>query len=389
MSTDNLRFLCDVFRLKRGGGKEELVSRLLNSEYTPEEITGPAGQLALGILVEEFVPKSFWMDLLRADDLPSSGSRHELLLRLVENRLFHPRESLEILNPAQLREIYHELFGRVPTADDTLAIAGILDVFGLAENEKERSREDVNREEAGREKGRTFDYDVALSFAGEQRPYVEQVAKTVAAAGVSVFYDDFEEVRMWGRDLPSFLEQLFREKARFCVLFLSADYARKAFPRWEGQAAIARLVKQKGEYILPIRFDSTDLPGLPPMTKYLDGQKLTPPQVAANILEKLRLETGTPDAGPPNKPTQNAQPEPSVTGADAERIAIEFVKGKKPNAEISVSSVRLQGPSRWTVEGDVYEKHERGGSSSHWLVEIEGIRVLSYDLKPGVGWYLG
>ncbi len=35
-------------------------------------------------------------------------------------------------------------------------------------------------------------YQVALSFAGEQRWYVEEVAKGLKACGVSVFYDRFE-----------------------------------------------------------------------------------------------------------------------------------------------------------------------------------------------------
>ena len=36
-------------------------------------------------------------------------------------------------------------------------------------------------------------YDIAVSFAGENRPYVEEVANGLKAAGVSVFYDGFEK----------------------------------------------------------------------------------------------------------------------------------------------------------------------------------------------------
>jgi hypothetical protein len=38
-------------------------------------------------------------------------------------------------------------------------------------------------------KGSTFDYDVALSFAGEDRAFVEEAAKQLRAANVRVFYD--------------------------------------------------------------------------------------------------------------------------------------------------------------------------------------------------------
>src|SRR5437899_7824650 len=107
MSADDLRFLCDAFRLKRGGGKEELVLRLINSGYSAAEIMGPTAKLAIGILAEGFVPKSAWIEVLRAHNLAASGSRHDLLLRLVENGLFRPAETLGALNPSQLREIYH------------------------------------------------------------------------------------------------------------------------------------------------------------------------------------------------------------------------------------------------------------------------------------------
>ena len=46
-----------------------------------------------------------------------------------------------------------------------------------------------------------YKYDVALSFAGEDRFYVDQVATILKEQGVSVFYDEFEEVDLWGKDL--------------------------------------------------------------------------------------------------------------------------------------------------------------------------------------------
>jgi hypothetical protein len=39
-----------------------------------------------------------------------------------------------------------------------------------------------------------FDYDVALSFAGEDREYVNQVAGVLNELGIRVFYDKYEQV---------------------------------------------------------------------------------------------------------------------------------------------------------------------------------------------------
>ncbi len=132
-----------------------------------------------------------------------------------------------------------------------------------------------------------FEYDVALSFAGEDRGYVDRVASRLKTSKVSVFYDAYEETRMWGKDLASYLDKIFREKARYCVMFLSKDYVRKMWPTWEGRAALARAVETHEEYILPVRLDGAKFPGLRPTIKYVDGRRLSPEALANRILRKL------------------------------------------------------------------------------------------------------
>lgn len=46
-----------------------------------------------------------------------------------------------------------------------------------------------------------YDYDVTLSFAGEDRAYVEKVAAALYSLGIRVFYDRYEQVDLWGKDL--------------------------------------------------------------------------------------------------------------------------------------------------------------------------------------------
>jgi hypothetical protein len=130
-------------------------------------------------------------------------------------------------------------------------------------------------------------YDVALSFAGEQRKYVEAVANLLRDAGVSVFYDDHEQAALWGEDLTVHLDRVYRSEARYVVPFISAAYAHKAWPRQEFRSALAAAVEQQEPYILPIRFDETTLPGLRPTIHYLDGTRLTPAEIVRNILQKL------------------------------------------------------------------------------------------------------
>ena len=69
-------------------------------------------------------------------------------------------------------------------------------------------------------------WDVALSFAGAQRDYVERVAAALKARGVRCFYDADRQVRLWGTHLAQELPRIYeRESAVVVVVFVSADYA--------------------------------------------------------------------------------------------------------------------------------------------------------------------
>jgi len=130
-------------------------------------------------------------------------------------------------------------------------------------------------------------YDVALSFAGEDREYVDQVANYLRRKGVNVFYDKYEKVDLWGKDLYEHLSDVYQNKARFTVIFISRHYAEKLWPRHERKNAQARAFRESKEYILPARFDDTAVPGLPETISYLDIRKMPPADCAEAICEKL------------------------------------------------------------------------------------------------------
>ena len=66
---------------------------------------------------------------------------------------------------------------------------------------------------------------MALSFAGPQRDYVEQVASALRARGVRSFYDADEQIDLWGRYLAEELPAIYGEHATAVVVFVSAEYA--------------------------------------------------------------------------------------------------------------------------------------------------------------------
>lgn len=132
-------------------------------------------------------------------------------------------------------------------------------------------------------------YDVCLSFAGEQRDYVELIATELKKAGLNVFYDADEDVapKLWGRDLGEYLDYVYRKGSRFCLMFISEDYAQKAWTTHERRSALARVVDEGAEYVLPARFDDTELPGLRPTTGYVDLRQIAPQTLVDFVLKKL------------------------------------------------------------------------------------------------------
>lgn len=133
----------------------------------------------------------------------------------------------------------------------------------------------------------SFDYDVSLSFAGEDREYVRQVAERLRERGLRVFYDEYEKVNLWGKDLYAHLDHVYQHAARFCVLFVSSHYAAKVWTNHERQSAQARAISAHEEYVLPARFDDTVVPGLRPTVGYVDLRRLSPEELAELIKEKV------------------------------------------------------------------------------------------------------
>lgn len=119
-----------------------------------------------------------------------------------------------------------------------------------------------------------FDFDVALSFAGEDREYVEEVNKALQARGVKTFLDSDHLSETWGEDLGEFFDAVYRKRSRYAILFISRHYADKMWPRHERRSALARALEERGAYVLPIRLDDTEVMGLHPTLGYLDARRV-------------------------------------------------------------------------------------------------------------------
>ena len=104
---------------------------------------------------------------------------------------------------------------------------------------------------------------------------------------MKLFYDRYEEVTLWGKDLAEHLDRVYRGNARYCIMFISEHYAKKVWTNHERRSAFAKALEEKEEYILPVRFDKTEIPGLRPTIGYIDMSARPSEELGVLILKKL------------------------------------------------------------------------------------------------------
>ncbi|WP_440412217.1 TIR domain-containing protein [Neorhizobium petrolearium] len=131
-------------------------------------------------------------------------------------------------------------------------------------------------------------YDVAISFAGEDRETAEMLAAGLKNRGHTVFYDFWEQGTLWGKDLFQHLDEVYQHRSRYCVIIISKHYTRRNWPRHELRSAQSRAFKSSVEYVLPVRLDDTPVPGLPETIGYLDLRSMPIDRAIELLTNKIK-----------------------------------------------------------------------------------------------------
>lgn len=107
-----------------------------------------------------------------------------------------------------------------------------------------------------------FKHDFALSFAGEDRPTVERIARLLRSYNAEVFFDDFYKSDLVGKDLSDYFKKTYGNDTRFVVIFISENYPNKDWANFEFSIARDEAKSRRSEFILPVRLDETKVYGL-------------------------------------------------------------------------------------------------------------------------------
>ncbi len=133
-----------------------------------------------------------------------------------------------------------------------------------------------------------YEFDAALSFAGENRLLAAAITRELQKLGRSVFYDRDHKAHLWGKRQDEY-ERIYGKASRFFVPLVSRHYRKKEWTQLEFSIARRASRRRKDEYILPIKIDETLMLGIPGDVNYLSSRDNTPKQIAAAIDEKCRV----------------------------------------------------------------------------------------------------
>lgn len=117
-------------------------------------------------------------------------------------------------------------------------------------------------------------YDIGLSFAGEDRKYVEDVKKELEKMGHSCFLDNEHRVDFTGENLFEFFGDIYMNRCSFCAMFVSEQYVKKSYPGFERQIIKKRTERDSlTNFMIPIAMTTDDNSWIPFELGRLDKEK--------------------------------------------------------------------------------------------------------------------
>jgi hypothetical protein len=111
-----------------------------------------------------------------------------------------------------------------------------------------------------RDGSKEYEYEIALSFAGENRELAKHLAEQLEILDARVFYDEYFEANFLGKAWSSEFKRIFSDASRLVVCLLDKCHLNKIWPTFEREYFTPRVVE---ESVIPIYLDDTTFVGIP------------------------------------------------------------------------------------------------------------------------------
>jgi hypothetical protein len=167
---------------------------------------------------------------------------------------------------------------------DAMALAGGSDSWTLA-----RDQSGTTARPAGNAGEDGYRFEVALSFPGEARGLVGELARSLAddLGTARVLYDRFHEAEFARPNLDTHLQRLYRRESRLLVVFIGSDYERKEWPHLEWRAVRDMIKEREDDRVMFLRLDEGDVSGLFGIDGYIDVRDRDPDELVQAIHDRL------------------------------------------------------------------------------------------------------
>lgn len=134
-------------------------------------------------------------------------------------------------------------------------------------------------------------FDVSLSFPGDIRTYVEKIIVGLEKliGPNSYFYDNNYKAQLAQPQLDILLQDIYRNRSKLIVVFLSKEYQKKEWCGIEFRAIQEIILEKQNKKIMFIKMDEGKVDGVFKTDGYIDGRTHSPIEIAELIKERIDL----------------------------------------------------------------------------------------------------
>lgn len=134
----------------------------------------------------------------------------------------------------------------------------------------------------------THQFDIALSFPGEIRSFVESIVHELEhqIPREALFYDNNFIPHLARPSLDVLLQDIYRRRAKLVVVFLCGDYQKKEWCGVEFRAIREIMLQREHSRIMFVRVDDASVDGVFKTDGFIDARKFSPSEIAQFICER-------------------------------------------------------------------------------------------------------
>lgn len=151
--------------------------------------------------------------------------------------------------------------------------------------------EEMDQQQKNLEETMSKRVHVALSFPGEHRPFVKEIASelVLSLSKEKVFYDHFYEAELARPNLDTYLQNIYHDDTELIVVFICEDYNNKEWCHLEARAIRDLIKKRRDDEIMFVRVDDGSVDGVFSIDGYVDAKGRSAQDVAKLICDRLAL----------------------------------------------------------------------------------------------------